>query len=131
MKNLVLLFIFSLILFSCKKDNENDYMDFLIPENEVPEWMKTKIEQKKQTKLLIVVWVRYDWQNESYFEEIDMNSSYSFAIPVSFNGDSLLTKSQDGGFNSDAFKRYNEEKCCRTDVWKSPTYREIMGINHD
>jgi hypothetical protein len=41
MKKLMLMFFFSLIFFSCEKD-------YLIPDKEVPEWLKTKINQDEQ-----------------------------------------------------------------------------------
>ncbi len=68
MRKIGLIFTFSLIFFSCEKD-------YLIPDKEVPEWLKIKIKQDEQ---LIKDspqswknyggWLRYKWQNEYYFE---------------------------------------------------------------
>jgi hypothetical protein len=124
MNKLVFLFIFSLILFSCKKDKEKDEVVFLIPENEVPVWIKTEMKQIEQLRYCRFEWVRYNWLNEPYFEKIDLSTHPSFVVAVSFDGDTL-TQLPDGSFNSDVYKRYTEEKCCKTFVWRLPSYIEI------
>jgi len=64
MKKLALLIGFSFIFFSCEKD-------YLIPENEVPDWLKAKIKQDEQkivdspkSLVLYGCWFRYNWQND-------------------------------------------------------------------
>ena len=63
MKKLALMFFFSLMFFSCKKD-------YLIPDREVPDWLKAKISQDEQIikdspQLMnsYGAWLRYTWQN--------------------------------------------------------------------
>jgi len=53
MKKILLVFFFSLLLFSCEKTLPD------VPDNEIPAWLKTKISQDEQTiqdnpKLLLV-----------------------------------------------------------------------------
>jgi hypothetical protein len=117
MKKIALMFLFSLMFFSCKKDK-------LIPENEIPDWLKTKISQDEQTnqnnpKYMTTygVWLRYKWGNDNYFEYHNMVSS-TFTKPISFNQDTLPFLYVDG--NTDYYK----EKCCRQYVWKGPRYKE-------
>lgn len=124
MKKLVSLFVVLVILLSCEKEKETENKDFLIAENEVPVWLKTYVEQKGLKEGSLSAWVRYSWQNTSYFECLDMTSS-SLAIPLSFNGDSLFTKSQDI-LSSDLYKSYQKDKCCKTYVWKSNGYSSIF-----
>lgn len=69
MKNIIISFLTLLLLLSsCEKD-------YLIPSNEVPDWLKSKISQdeltiKEQPKLMTSYggWLRYTWRNEYYFE---------------------------------------------------------------
>jgi len=42
MRKIALMFVFSLVFFSCEKD-------YLIPDNEVPDWLKTRISLDEQT----------------------------------------------------------------------------------
>jgi len=117
LKKIELMFFFSLIFFSCKKD-------YLIPENEIPEWLKIRISQDEQiikqspnSGVAYGAWLRYKWQNEYYFEYHNILSvSSSFPIPFSVNGDSLIVIS--GGTNSE----YWTKKCCEQYVWKAPKY---------
>jgi hypothetical protein len=121
MKKLMLLLIFPFVIFSCNKD-------YLVPGNEVPGWLKTKIRQDEQKisdtpKLMYAygAWLRYRWQNEYYFEYHNVLSSSS-PIPISFNGDTLHINAWD--INTDYYK----EKCCKQYVWKAPEYDEFPGI---
>ena len=121
MKMFTLLFVFSLILFACKKE-------YLVPGNEVPQWLKTKITQDEQIikdspKFMYTygAWLRYSWQNEYYFEYHNPLSS-SLPSPITFNGDTLHIIAND--ISTD----YCKEKCCKQYVWKAPKYEEIAGI---
>lgn len=125
MKKLVSLFVVLVILLSCEKEEETENKDFLIPENEVPAWLKTYVEQKGLKEEPISAWVRYSWQNTYYFECLDMTSSFSYAIPVSFNGDTLFTQSQEI-ISSELYKSYQKDKCCKTYVWKSNGYSSVI-----
>ena len=106
---------------SCEKDN-------LIPENEVPDWLKTKISQDEQTIIdspksmtAYGCWLRYSWLNEYYFEYHNVLSSSS-PRAISLKGDTLQIWAND--INTD----YCKEKCCQQYVWKAPKYKEYGGI---
>lgn len=117
MKKIKFGIFFLLILFSCEKNP-------LVPENEIPAWLKTKIQQDEQivkqspnSGVAYGAWLRYRWGNEYYFEYNNIVSiSSSLPIPFSENGDSLIVIS--GGTNSD----YWSKKCCMEYVWKAPKY---------
>jgi hypothetical protein len=66
-------------------------------------------------------WLRYDWQNEYYFE---YHNSLSSSAPraISVDGDTLHIWAND--VNTDYYK----EKCCMTFVWKAPKYKEYGDI---
>ena len=122
MRKLVWIFIFSLLLFSCKKDNQKGY---LLPDSEIPEWLKTQIkkdEQKIQDTPKYMAsyggWLRYNWQSVYYFEYHNMLSSSS-PIPISFNGDTLHV------FANDINSAYSKEKCCSVYVWKAPRFMDF------
>jgi hypothetical protein len=117
MRKIALLFVFSLIFFSCEKD-------YFIPSDEVPDWLNTKISQDEQTikdnpKYMASygAWLRYAWQNEYYFEYHNVLSSSS-PRAISTNGDTLKIWAND--INTD----YCREKCCKAFVWKAPKYIE-------
>lgn len=121
MKKLALMFFFSLMFFSCKKD-------YLIPDREVPDWLKAKISQDEQIikdspQLMnsYGAWLRYTWQNEYYFEYRNVLSS-SLPRPISVKGDTLQIYATD--INTDYYK----EKCCRQYVWKAPEYEDLPGM---
>jgi hypothetical protein len=121
MKKLVLMFSFTLMFISCEKD-------YLVPEKEVPDWLKTKISQDEQAikdspKYMTSYgcWLRYSWQNEYYFEYHNVVSSSS-PRAISFKGDTLHIWAND--INTD----YCKEKCCKQYVWKAPKYKEYGGI---
>lgn len=126
MKKLTIFLVFLIVVIACKKDNQIDTPGFLIPEHEVPVWLKTQVEQKSNKDVTLTAWVRYSWQNAYFFEKLDVTSSYSYSLPVSFNGDTLFTFSQDDS-NSELFKRYEEEKCCEVYVWKSTDYSAVLN----
>jgi hypothetical protein len=121
MKNLLLLLFFCLLFSSCEKD-------YLVPDREVPDWLKAKISQDEQKikdspKLMYSygAWLRYKWQNEYYFEYHNVLSSSS-PRAISANCDTLHIWADD--VNTDYYK----EKCCKQYVWKAPDYKEFSGI---
>jgi len=108
------------MFFSCEKD-------YLIPKNEVPEWLKTKISQDEQiikdspqSWLNYGAWLRYSWQNEYYFEYYNELSS-SGPRAISTNGDTLHI------YVNDINTVYYKEKCCKQYVWKAPHYSGFIG----
>ncbi len=114
MKNILIsLFALILLLSSCKKD-------YLIPSDELPGWLKSKISQdeqiiKEQPKLMNAYggWLRYSWNNEYYFEYHNELSS-SLPMATSFNEETKIPSYTDN--------EYNREKCCLTYVWKGPKF---------
>jgi len=117
MRRIALMFVFTLIFLSCEKDN-------LVPAGEIPDWLKTKIEQdeeiiKDSPQFLYAwgAWIRYEWQNDFYFEYHNILSS-TMPQPISFSGDTLHIYATD--INTDYYK----EKCCMQYVWKAPNYKE-------
>ena len=121
MKKTALMLFFSIMFVSCEKD-------YLIPDNEVPDWLKTDIKQQEQiikdspkSESAYGAWMRYNWQNESYFEYHNILSSSS-PRAISAKGDTLHIWAND--VNTD----YCKEKCCKEYVWKAPKYKEYDGI---
>jgi len=117
MRKIALLFVLSLFFFSCEKD-------YLIPDNEVPDWLKSDI--KKQEQIIkesrrfmcsYGAWLRYDWDHEYYFEYHNELSSSS-PKAISTNGDTLHI------WANDVNTEYYKEKCCRQLVWKAPKYSD-------
>jgi len=120
-KKLAFLFAFSFVFLSCEKN-------YLIPDKEVPGWLKTKIEQEEQIindspKLMnsLGAWMRYSWNDEYYYEYHNPLSS-SLPQPISAKGDTL------GFYVTDASTDYYKQKCCREYVWKAPKYDDLSGI---
>ena len=118
MRKIGLIFTFSLIFFSCEKNS-------FVPENEIPDWLKTSISNDEQKikeapKAMSAwgAWLRYKWENEYYFEYENPLSS-SLYIPISVNGDSLYISPYDTNVE------YFKGKCCKQYVWKGPLYIEF------
>jgi hypothetical protein len=117
MKKITLIFFFSLLLSSCEKD-------FLIPDKEVPEWLKAEIKKDEQAVreypsscLSYGAWLRYTWQDEYYFE-FHCSCSSSSPRAISAKGDTLHILANDVATD------YYKEKCCRILVWKAPDYTD-------
>ena len=118
MKRILIVFFFSLLLFSCEKTLPD------VPDNEIPAWLKTRISLDEQIiqdnpKYMASwgAWIRYKWQNDYYFEYYNILSSTTI-VPISEMGDSLNKSA-----NEINMKYYNE-KCCRQYVWRAPNYKE-------
>jgi hypothetical protein len=121
MKKFALIFILSFFFISCEKD-------YLIPNKEVPDWLKTIISQEEQIikdspQLMnsFGAWLRYNWQNDYYFEYHNVLSS-SLPRVISSKGDTLNFYATDA--NTDYFKK----KCCKEYVWKAPKYEDLPGM---
>lgn len=120
MKKIMLLLLFPFIFISCEKNSEND---FLVPENEVPAWLKTSIQKDEQVinatpKYMqsYGAWKRYEWNNEFYFEYINPLSSYR-GSDIAFSGERL-------SYEEHAI--YSKERCCMKYVWKAPNYTDYQ-----
>ncbi len=114
------LLAFSIIIFfiSCEKSSE-----YLIPESEVPEWLKTRIAQDIKTlesdprsSLRISAWMRTEFEGEYYYEFINLLSS---AEPMTYKSDGTKFIYTDNGFMD-----YQSGKCCKKYVWKGPDYQD-------
>jgi hypothetical protein len=121
MKQLLVILLLSFLITSCNKIKTGV---ILIPDNEVPTWLKSDIEQQ-QNKILTSpkstapygAWIRFNWNNDYYFEYHNYLSSSS-PKAISFNRDTLHIIAND--INTD----YGKNKCCRTFVWRAPKYLE-------
>ncbi|MFZ2339908.1 MAG: hypothetical protein WAW07_09350 [Bacteroidales bacterium] len=123
MKKLSLMLFFSIMLFSCEKD------DFLIPNKEVPAWLKAKISQDEQiiknspqSDLNYGAWKRYKWQDEYYFEYQNYVVFTSLPQPISVKGDTLQF------YVYETTTDYYKEKCCKEFVWKAPEFKDLPGM---
>lgn len=118
MKKLALLFTFSILLISCEKD-------YLVPKNEVPKWLRTNIsheekiiEDSPQLMNSYGAWIRFQWQNEYYFEYWNFLSSSS-PKAYSTNEDILTVNPWDTTTD------YYKEKCCKQIIWKGPNFTDV------
>lgn len=117
MKKITLIFLLSLLFFSCEKD-------FLIPDKEVPEWLKAEIRNDELTMrehpsscLYYGAWLRYTWKDDYYFE-YHCSCSSSSPLAISTKGDTLHIVA------NDVTTDYYKEKCCRELVWKASEYTD-------
>ncbi len=118
-KAAVYLFLMALLLVSCDKE-------YLVPECELPQWLKDNIEQHEQSirdnpKSMagIAAWKRTVWKQEYYYEYYNLLLS-SMPRPISHSGDTLDV------WIGDTDSDYHREKCCSVYVWKGPDYKEIF-----
>ena len=116
MKHYIIVFSIFLLLASCEKSS-----DYLIPESEVPEWLKARIAQDKKTLesdprsgLSISAWVRTEYKSDYYYEFRNLLSS---AGPMTYKYDGSEFKYTENGFMD-----YQSGKCCKKYVWKGPDY---------
>jgi hypothetical protein len=124
MKNLALMLFITVMFFSCEKD------DFLIPNKEVPAWLKTKIRQDEQvikdspqSDLNYGAWKRYKWQDDYYFEYQNyVMFGSSLSQPISAKGDTLQF------YVFDTTTDYYIEKCCKEFVWKATEFKDLPGM---
>jgi hypothetical protein len=112
-----LLFTVALLFFSCGKDNS-------VSENDIPEWLKVKIEQdekviKTEPKLMqnYGAWYSYEFNGEIYYEYDNLLSSES-RNPYSKEGFRV-------NVSEAPFIDYWNQKCCEKLVWKAPDYQKL------
>jgi hypothetical protein len=117
MKKILLMVLISGMLISCEKA-------YLIPDNEVPDWLKSDIKTQEQIMhdnpsscIYYGAWLRYSWQDEYYFE-YHCSCSSSSPRAISTKGDTLHI------WANDVTTDYYKEKCCRQLVWKAPKYED-------
>ena len=117
MKKTFFLLAIILTCLSCKKD-------YLIPNNEVPSWLKDKISQDEATiksdpKLMpnYGAWLKYEFQGDTYFEYDNPLSSLSRS-PYSEAGERINTTIA-------PYTNYWNDKCCESFVWKAPNYHQF------
>lgn len=111
--------IILLLSVSCEKEKE-----FLISSSEIPDWLQEQI--KEDEKIIASdtarmpnygAWIRYEFENEYYFEYDNPLSSLS-RNPYSWKGVRVdVTQSP--------YTNYWKDKCCEKYVWKAPKY-EIL-----
>jgi hypothetical protein len=114
-QKIIFLSLISFILFSCEKD-------YLIPDKDVPDWLKSKINQDENmmqdyTSSCLYAWLSYNWQDEYYFE-YHCSCSSSSPRAISTKCDTLHI------WANDVTTDYYKEKCCRQLVWKAPNYTD-------
>ena len=117
-RSIVPLLLFILFLSSCEKG-------YLVPENELPQWLKDTIQEHEQSiqenprgMAAMGAWKRANWNKEYYYEYHNPLLS-SMPRPISHSGDTLEVWIRD--IDSDYYK----EKCCSTWVWKGPDFIDI------
>jgi hypothetical protein len=118
------LFIFPLILLtlflsSCEKE-------YLVPESEVPQWLKQSIQEDEQSikenprgMAAMGAWKRAKW-NQVYYYEYHNPLLSSMPRPISHSGDTLEV------WVGDIDTDYYKEKCCLSWVWKGPDFTDIF-----
>lgn len=116
MKKILLVLLPAILLISCEKQ-------YLVPADEVPEWLKTRIaeiedeiEANPKSGLDIGAWIRYEYNDQYYFEWHNLLSS-SFP-PIYDTDGNIMTYSWD---NSSG---YQKDKCCKKFVWKGPSWND-------
>ncbi len=110
MKKVFILLLFSLFLTSCEKD-------YLVPNKEVPQWLKDRIaKDQKDTNSFsdISAWIRYEYNGKYYYEYNLMTSSQ---FPPVFTDDGQLLSQ-----TKDSYIDYMNNKCCKKYIWKGKTY---------
>ena len=107
-----------MLLISCEKD-------YLVPVAEIPGWLKDRIAETEKeiggdqkSGLEITAWIRYTYKGDYFYEFINPLSSY---WPHLYNRKGELMT-----FSTMDIWKYQEEKCCKTFIWKGPDY--IDGI---
>ena len=95
----------------------------MIPDNEVPKWLKEKIAEdeatiKEDPKLMANygAWIRYKFNDERYYEYDNPLSSLR-RNPYAESGERINTQES-------PFTEYENRKCCENYVWKAPGYKE-------
>jgi len=117
-RRILALILLALLLSSCEKE-------YLVPENELPQWLKDNIQEQKQSiqehpngMAAMGAWRRASW-NKVYYYEYHNALLSSMPRPISHSGDTLEV------WVGDIDTDYYKEKCCVSWVWKGPQYLDI------
>ena len=117
MKKSLVILIISIICISCEKT-------FLIPEDEIPDWLKKSILKdeeiiKSDPKLMqnYGAWIRYEFKGVMYYEYDNPLSSES-RNPYSQDGVRIDTTVA-------PFTEYGKDKCCERFIWKAHKYHDL------
>jgi hypothetical protein len=112
------LILLTLLISSCDKE-------FLVPESELPQWLKQSIREDEQSikenphgLAAMGAWKRSRWNKEFYYEYHNPLLS-SMPRPISHAGDTLEV------WVGDVDTDYHKEKCCNAWVWKGPDFQDI------
>jgi hypothetical protein len=117
MKRIIFLFSLALIILSCEKAK-------IEPNPEIPNWLKDRIFQDEESLktnpksgLNVSAWIRYAYNGNYYFEFVNLLSSMG---PQIYKQDGTTFFYTDKNFSG-----YQSEKCCKSYIWKGPSYFEI------
>jgi hypothetical protein len=116
MKKFLLLLLPAILLISCERQ-------YLLPSDEVPGWLKQSIADTERiissdsrSGLSISAWIRYEYNDQYYFEWHNLLSS-SFPPIYNFEGDMM-------GYSWATTDDYQKDKCCREYIWKGPSWND-------
>lgn len=119
LKKLLFYITICLLFSSCEKSPE-----LLIPSSEVPKWLKERIsddektiESNPQSGLDVAAWIRYEYDGNFYFEYVNLLSSAGPKI-YKYDGKEFV-------YNDNNFSNCQSGKCCRSYVWKGPSYIDL------
>ena len=117
MKRLSLVFMFVVSSLSCERE-------LLIPDSEVPEWLKDRIthdealiQDSPQSGLDFAAWIRCKYDGKYYFEYLNLLSS---TFPSIYNYEGVRVMS-----SPDEYQTFYSQRCCKQYVWKGKSYFEI------
>ncbi len=102
-----------IFLASCEKK-------YLIPEKELPQWLKASIdadmiiiEKDPGSMEALGSWTRTEWR-DGYYYQYENGLFSTLPAPISHNNDTL------GKDQSILITKYYKEKCCDVLVWEGP-----------
>jgi len=125
MKKFLLCLLPAILLISCERQ-------YLLPSDEVPGWLKKRIADTEEiissdarSGLSISAWIRYEYNDQYYFEWLNLLSS-SFPPIYKTNGD-MMTFSWNSTDALDAnptYDEYQKDKCGKKYIWKGPSWND-------
>jgi hypothetical protein len=113
---IIIFFALFLFIFSCERDTETN-------KEEIPAWLSARInhdeqeiEANPQSGLDIAAWVSYKFNNEYYYEYINLLSSMG-PITYNYEGDTI-------NYFEEPYTDYLTKRCCKKYIWRGPSYFE-------